>query len=160
MFRFKARGSLNSPLTLDNYIFFNVFLNIFRLLSNDSIQIRFVTNTTKESKETLLNRLHRIGFFFIKKADIFSSLSAAVEYVKKNQLKPFYLLTEDAKRDFMEQTEGMTTTNDIDGTENSVVVGLAPDQFAYEQINKAFWYDFFYFKLFLNQFQIEMIGFK
>ncbi|XP_055311141.1 haloacid dehalogenase-like hydrolase domain-containing protein 2 isoform X2 [Sitodiplosis mosellana] len=124
---------------------------IKRLRSINDIQLRFVTNTTKESKETLLQRLHRIGFSSISKDDMFTSLSAAVQYVKTNDLKPFYLLTEDAKKDFGEQTTEnssaatMTTTttaaateSNDDGNENSVVVGLAPDKFVYETINEAF----------------------
>lgn len=95
--------------------------------------MRFVTNTTKESKETLLRRLHRIGFLSITSNDMFTSLSAAVQYVKTNDLKPYYLLTEDAKMDFIEQT-----ANVHDGNENSVVVGLAPDKFVYETMNTAF----------------------
>lgn len=80
---------------------------------------------------------------------MFTSLSAAVQYVKCKDLKPFYLLTEDAKRDFGVQTTEnssaeatmMTTTAESnDGNENSVVVGLAPDKFVYETINKAFRY--------------------
>lgn len=113
-----------------------------RLQSKNDIQIRFVTNTTKESKETLLQRLNRIGFSSISRDDMFTSLSAAVKYVKSNDLKPFYLLTEDAKKDFVELTETVSNTNDLHGDENSVVVGLAPDKFVYETINKAFRYVF------------------
>lgn len=103
------------------------------------IQLRFVTNTTKESRETLLQRLHRIGFLSISKDDMFTSLSAAVQYVKMNELKPFYLLAEDAKRDFVsEQTAENVCANDLHENENAVVVGLAPDKFVYETINKAF----------------------
>lgn len=91
---------------------------------------------------------------------MFTSLSAAVEYVKSNDLKPFYLLTEDAKKDFAGQTTENPSTattatkttaapplnddGDDDGNENAVVVGLAPDKFVYETINKAFRYGFFY----------------
>lgn len=69
---------------------------------------------------------------------MFTSLSAAVRYVQANDLKPFYLLTEDAKKDFNEQTteQNMTTVSG----ENAVVVGLAPDKFVYETINNAFRY--------------------
>lgn len=86
---------------------------------------------------------------------MFTSLSAAVQYVKSNDLKPFYLLTEDAKRDFIQQPEDVINpinTNDLHGNENSVVVGLAPDKFVYETINKAFRYGFMCdpFKLKLN----------
>lgn len=112
-----------------------------RLRSIDNVQLRFVTNTTKESKETLLNRLHRIGFSSITKDDMFTSLSAAVQFVKSNQLKPFYLLSEDAKRDFIANYESSATNNnnnEVMGDEDSVVVGLAPDKFEYESMNKAF----------------------
>ncbi|XP_031622085.1 haloacid dehalogenase-like hydrolase domain-containing protein 2 isoform X2 [Contarinia nasturtii] len=138
---------LSGTLHVDDDPTPNAIPALQKLRSIDDVELRFVTNTTKESKETLLERLHRIGFLSINKTDMFTSLSAAVEYVKTNNLRPFYLLTEDAKRDFIEQTENVSATtattttdsnNDVDGTENAVVVGLAPDQFVYEKINKAF----------------------
>lgn len=71
---------------------------------------------------------------------MFTSLSAAVQFVQSNQLKPFYLLSEDAKRDFIENYESKSTNNNNEdvGDEDSVVVGLAPDKFEYESMNKAF----------------------
>lgn len=112
-----------------------------RLRSMSTVQLRFVTNTTKESKGTLLQRLHRIGFAStINEDDMFTSLSAAVQYVQTHNLKPFYLLSEDAKRDFdVEKATTKTTAND-GNDENAVVVGLAPDKFVYEAINTAFRY--------------------
>lgn len=99
----------------------------------ENVKIRFVTNTTKESKDTLLKRLHRIGFNSINKTDMFTSLSAAVHYVETNHLKPLYLLTDDAKSEFPL----------IDAVNyDSVVVGLAPDQFNYDKMNEAFRYGF------------------
>lgn len=68
---------------------------------------------------------------------MFTSLSAAVQFVKTNQLRPFYLLTEDAKTDFIDHAKN-AATNDLDGSENAVIVGLAPDKFVYESINEAF----------------------
>lgn len=88
-----------------------------------------------------MQRLHRIGFSSINKDDMFTSLSAAVQYVQTNKLKPFYLLTEDAKKDFAEQTTGKNmTATDGENDENTVVVGLAPDKFIYETMNAAFRY--------------------
>lgn len=80
---------------------------------------------------------------------MFTSLSAAVQYVQTNKLKPFYLLTEDAKKDFA--TEQQTTDNinmtandggndDDDDEMDAVVVGLAPEKFVYDKINDAFRY--------------------
>lgn len=108
---------------------------MYRLRSVKDIHVRFVTNTTKESKQTLLQRLHKIGFSSITKDDMFTSLSAAVEYVQSNQLRPFYLLTEDAKKEFSEVSGN--GENSIENS-NSVVVGLAPDSFSYEILNQAF----------------------
>lgn len=104
----------------------------------DGIHIRFVTNTTKESKDTLLERLHRIGFETINKSDIYSSLSAAVQYVHTNGLNPLYLLSEDAKKDFVNTNEPLDKVQPNNGDEDSVVIGLAPDKFNYDALNKAF----------------------
>lgn len=104
-------------------------LSFFPRLRESGIFIRFVTNTTKESRQTLLNRLKTIGFE-IEKDEIHSSLSAAVEYIKRNQLNPFYLVSQDARTDF--------PPNDPDKPYDSVAVGLAPDEFHYENLNKAF----------------------
>lgn len=91
-----------------------------------------MTNTTKESRQTLYERLIRIGFE-ININEIYTSLSAASDYVKKQQLNPFYLLSEDALRDF--------DPNDENKPQDSVVVGLAPKEFHYERLNQAFKYD-------------------
>lgn len=71
---------------------------------------------------------------------MFTSLSAAVHFVQSNQLKPFYLLSDDAKRDFIAYNESKRTNynNEVVSDEDSVVVGLAPDKFEYESMNKAF----------------------
>ncbi|XP_055376347.1 haloacid dehalogenase-like hydrolase domain-containing protein 2 [Condylostylus longicornis] len=98
-------------------------------LRKTGIQIKFVTNTTKESSQTLYDRLIKIGFK-LEKEEIYSSLSAARDFVKDANLKPFYLLSEDAKKDFPPQS--------LENECNSVVVGLAPESFHYECLNKAF----------------------
>lgn len=100
----------------------------FRLRSLP-VHIRFVTNTTKESRHSLTHRLTKTIGFQIEQQEIYSSLSAAVDYVKEHKLNPFYLLSKDARKDFPE-----ATSSDHD----SVVVGLAPDEFHYENLNRAF----------------------
>lgn len=89
-----------------------------------------MTNTTKESRSTLLNRLHRIGFKWITENDMFTSLSAAVQYVRTNNLSPLYLLTDDAKGEFDQDSDS--------NAQNAVVVGLAPEHFNYDKMNEAF----------------------
>lgn len=87
-----------------------------------------MTNTTKESKTTLYQRLVKIGFQ-LEKDEIFSSLSATNNYVCKNNLNPFYLVSDDARQDFPPTSERPL---------DSVVVGLAPEAFNYEKLNEAF----------------------
>lgn len=79
----------------------------------------------------MFNRLQRIGFE-LEKTEIHSSLSAAVDYITNHQLNPFYLLTKDARNDF--------PANAADKEYDSVVVGLAPEEFHYECLNNAFKY--------------------
>lgn len=64
-------------------------------------------------------------------------MSATVKYVEANRLRPFYLLSEDAKKDFSYVRNECHNREDV---EDSVVIGLAPDQFNYETINHAFQY--------------------
>lgn len=109
---------------------FSSYLSPLRLRQT-GIQIRFVTNTTKESGQTLLNRLTTIGFR-IQAAEIYSSLSAAAQYVRNTGLKnPFYMLSDDARTEFPVATDA----NDFD----AVVVGLAPaEQYSYDRLTHAF----------------------
>lgn len=98
-------------------------------MRDTNVHIKFVTNTTKESRITLYKRLQKIGFE-LEAHEIFSSLSAAANYVQKEKLNPLYLLSEDARTDF--------GASDSHRELDSVVVGLAPSEFYYENLNKAF----------------------
>lgn len=102
-------------------------VNALEKLKSLKIPYKFVTNTTKEGAGTLMARLEKIGFK-VSQEQIHSSLKAAAIYIKAHNLHPFYLLSSDARKDFPEVNQEF----------DSVVVGLAPDQFHYENIDKAF----------------------
>ncbi|KAK1884364.1 Haloacid dehalogenase-like hydrolase domain containing protein 2 [Dissostichus eleginoides] len=90
-------------------------------LRQASVDVKFVTNTTKESKRSLLERLQRLDFH-VQEKEIFTSLSAARSLVERKQLRPLLLL-EDS----------------IDTSEpNAVVIGLSPDHFNYQTLDQAF----------------------
>ena len=108
------------------------YLFVFRRLRESGVTVRFVTNTTKESKGTLLKRLTGIGFD-IKAEEVFTSLTAARCLIDQRSLRPMLLLQSDAIEDF----KGVDVNDP-----NAVVVGLAPDCFNYEILNKAFRYRF------------------
>ncbi|KAM4808768.1 haloacid dehalogenase-like hydrolase domain-containing protein 2 [Rhinophrynus dorsalis] len=97
-------------------------------LRDAPISIRFVTNTTKECKRTLLKRLRELDFD-IGEDEIFTSLTAARNLLEQKQVRPLLLVDDSALPDF----EGIATHSP-----NAVVIGLAPDHFNYETMNKAF----------------------
>uniref|UniRef100_A0A8C2X894 Haloacid dehalogenase-like hydrolase domain-containing protein 2 n=1 Tax=Cyclopterus lumpus TaxID=8103 RepID=A0A8C2X894_CYCLU len=97
-------------------------------LRQASVAVKFVTNTTKESKRNLLERLHRLNFDLQEK-EIFTSLSAARSLLEQEQLRPLLLVEDGALEDFT----GVETSEP-----NAVVVGLAPDHFNYQTLNTAF----------------------
>lgn len=88
-----------------------------------------MTNTTKESTKSLYERLRKIGFQ-LEQNEIYSSLSATVTYVTKNNLNPFYILSKDALQDF--------PPVDLSSNFDSVVIGLAPEESNYHNLNTAF----------------------
>lgn len=97
-------------------------------LRHAPVSIRFVTNTTKECKTTLLDRLRRLDFD-ISADEIFTSLTAARNLVEQQQVRPLLLIHDHALHDF----EGVATHDP-----NAVVVGLAPEHFNYDTMNRAF----------------------
>lgn len=104
-------------------------VDALKRLRSAGVSVKFVTNTTKESVGSLHDRLLKIGFE-LDRAEIYGSLTAASNYVTSNGLNPYYILTDDARKDFPE--------NDSSRGHDSVVVGLAPERFSYEYINEAF----------------------
>ncbi|XP_030048775.1 haloacid dehalogenase-like hydrolase domain-containing protein 2 [Microcaecilia unicolor] len=99
-----------------------------RRLRNSPVAIKFVTNTTKECKKTLLERLRRLEFD-ITEDEIFTSLTAARNLLEQKHVRPLLLVDNSALPDF----EGIDTNNP-----NAVVIGLAPEHFNYQTMNKAF----------------------
>jgi HAD superfamily hydrolase (TIGR01458 family) len=95
-----------------------------------AVQLLYVTNTSKESKNSLVFRLNRIGFQ-VSPDEVFSSLSAARRVVESRKLRPLLLLQKEALEDF----DGICLEYP-----NAVLVGLAPQLFSYEVLNEAFRY--------------------
>ncbi|CAD6231965.1 GSCOCG00001675001-RA-CDS [Cotesia congregata] len=120
---------LSGTIHIDNTIIPGAIEALKKLRSTNA-KIKFVTNTTKESKSSLHNRLINLGFD-IKKDEIFSSLAAARELVIAKKFNPFLIIDPAAMEDF----EDLIKTNE---ESNAVVVGLAPDKFNYEKLNEAF----------------------
>lgn len=71
----------------------------FSRLRATSVMVRFVTNTTKESKQDLLERLKKLEFD-ISEDEIFTSLTAARNLVEQKQVRPMLLVDDRALPDF------------------------------------------------------------
>ncbi|XP_073440865.1 haloacid dehalogenase-like hydrolase domain-containing protein 2 isoform X1 [Dendrobates tinctorius] len=97
-------------------------------LRSAPVTIRFVTNTTKECKRTLLERLRRLHFD-ISEDEIFTSLTAARNLLEQKDVRPMLLVDDSALPDF----EGIATDSP-----NAVLIGLAPEHFNYQRLNQAF----------------------
>ena len=102
-----------------------------RLKLRNDIQIKFVTNTTKESRRKLVSRLNNIGFD-VRTDEIFSSLSCTRQIISQRKLNPELLISEDAMEDFSD------LKMDGNRARDSVIIGLAPEHFHYEKLNCAF----------------------
>ncbi|KAI9362931.1 haloacid dehalogenase-like hydrolase domain-containing protein 2-like protein [Zopfochytrium polystomum] len=143
---------LSGTLLVENSLTPNAVAALARLKAA-GVKTRFVTNTTKESSARLHARLLRLGFSeTIPAAEIFSSLSAARNLVQsKGVRRPLLLLSSEAKEEFEEAfpeavvlPPNGTNNSDIAATYeemtracDAVVVGLAPEQFAFEQLTCA-----------------------
>ncbi|KAB1256363.1 Haloacid dehalogenase-like hydrolase domain-containing protein 2 [Camelus dromedarius] len=100
----------------------------FCRLRATSVVVKFVTNTTKESKQDLMERLKKLEFD-ISEDEIFTSLTAARNLVEQKQVRPMLLVDDRALPDF----KGIQTSDP-----NAVVIGLAPEHFHYQILNQAF----------------------
>jgi ribonucleotide monophosphatase NagD (HAD superfamily) len=120
----------------------HVRLQHYRLLER---QICFVTNTTKESRRLLLDRLRAIGFnldmqrhrvpsnnIYHSWTQIMTSLTTASDYVKAQNIQnPMLLVDANALEEF-HQDAGIAVQSGA--PYDAVVVGLSPRDFHYERV--------------------------
>jgi ribonucleotide monophosphatase NagD (HAD superfamily) len=88
------------------------------------IPVRLCSNTTKESRARLVERLNALGCG-VDKQHVFTSLTAAAQLVDKLQLRPFLMLEEEAKNEFRPVEDNVYT---------AVVVGLSPSTLNYTHV--------------------------
>lgn len=122
----------------------------------DGLHIRFCSNTSKESSQSLLSRLRRVGFGpeLISSHDVFTSLDAAHRYVARRQLRPLLLLSQSAQSVFREDQDVAQSCffphaemdpNKLSSDDqhrlrscNAVVIGLCPGLMTQRWLDEAF----------------------
>eukprot|EP00127_Corallochytrium_limacisporum_P000550 Clim_evm6s18 gene=Clim_evmTU6s18 len=104
-------------------------------LRESNVPHLFLSNTTKESKTSLLKKLQDAGLE-IPEEKVYTSLTACAEWVEANgKENPLLLLSEDAQKDFAHLKKDRS--DGADKNYDAVVMGLAPDEFHYERLTEA-----------------------
>jgi HAD superfamily hydrolase (TIGR01458 family) len=100
-------------------------------LRKAGIAVRFVTNTSTLSLDSLQQKLNRLGFNTVPE-EIMSAPQATIQHLN-NQPNPVckLLLAEDVKKDFAGFDQSDTAAN-------YVVIGDIGDQWSYELLNEVF----------------------
>jgi HAD superfamily hydrolase (TIGR01458 family) len=92
------------------------------------VRLRLVTNTSRQPKRLLLERLRGFGFD-VAPDDVFTATEALVAHLLSERLRPLLLVHPDLDEEF--------AALDRDRP-NAVVVGDAAERFTYRRLNEAF----------------------
>jgi HAD superfamily hydrolase (TIGR01458 family) len=99
-----------------------------RRLENAGIPLRFVTNTSRKTRDSLHDTLCKMGFD-ITKEQMFTAPLAVRRYLEQHRLRPYLLVHPNLVPEF----DGIDR-----GNHDAVVVGIAEDDFSYHKMNEAF----------------------
>lgn len=97
-------------------------------LKRAELATRFITNTTRSTRRTILDRLDGMGLPIPVDA-LFTAPLAARHYIESHGLRPYLLIHPNLKGDFPQMGQGPF---------NAVLVGDAGEGFTYENLNQAF----------------------
>jgi len=103
-------------------------LDAIQRLMDAGVLMRYLTNTTRNPRHTILSKLATMGFH-IDESDLFTAPIATHTYLSTNELSPFLLVHPNLEQDFADL---------LDDKPNAVVLGDAAEAFTYENMNKAF----------------------
>ncbi len=92
------------------------------------LPLRFVTNTTRKTKQALLERLTQLGLD-IKEDELFTPASAARDWLSRNDATPVLVVHPNLESEFASVPAGPA---------RAVVVGDAGEAFDYGHLNTAF----------------------
>jgi HAD superfamily hydrolase (TIGR01458 family) len=91
-------------------------------------RVRYLTNTTRSTRRSLVDRLRRLGLS-IEEKEVFSAPQAARQLLKERDLRPFLLVHPDLLPEFDDFSKA---------DPNAVVLGDAGNALTYDRLNQAF----------------------
>ncbi|HJV35182.1 TIGR01458 family HAD-type hydrolase [Geomonas sp.] len=97
-------------------------------LEKAGIAVRFVTNTSRKTRDSLHDTLAKMGFD-IPREHMFTAPLAVRRYLEQHKLRPYLLVHPNLYSEF----DGVEQENP-----NAVVVGDAEDDFSFRKMNEAF----------------------
>ena len=97
-------------------------------LEGAGLLVRFVTNTSRKTRQLLHKDLRRMGFA-MPQEHIFTGALAVRRYLEQHRLRPFLLVHENLVAEF----DGLVRDDP-----DAVVVGYAEDGFTFRNMNQAF----------------------
>jgi len=103
-------------------------LEAIALLDEHRIPVRYLTNTSRSSRQTIHQKLLAMGVD-VPIAEIFTAPQAIVDYLEGHKLAPWLLVHPDIEEEF----SGLAG-----GKPNAVVIGDAAQGFTYDNLNQAF----------------------
>ena len=118
---------LSGVLYIDDVALPGALESIEKLYKSD-MPIRYVTNTTRTSRKSILKKLEDMGFN-IPAEDLFTAPIATHTYLSINNLSPYLLVHPNLEQDFADL---------ISDEPNAVVLGDAAQAFSYDNMNDAF----------------------
>jgi HAD superfamily hydrolase (TIGR01458 family) len=97
-------------------------------LRKADLRLRFLTNTTRTPRRTLLYRLNEMGISIVDE-ELFTPAQAARAWLAARRLTPYFLIHSDLAEDFAGLDAGLA---------DAVVVGDAAQGFTYTALNAVF----------------------
>lgn len=103
-------------------------VNAIAQLSETGLPVRYITNTTRSTRNSIIERLGKMGFN-ISAEEVFTAPVAAKQYLQSNHLFPYLLIHPNLESEFAVSEKHAP---------NAVLVGDAAEGFTYEHMNHAF----------------------
>lgn len=97
-------------------------------LKDAGIAIRYITNTTRSTRASLIEKLGRIGLE-VQPEELFTPAHAVLDYLRRNDLDPHFLVHPSLAPEFESY---------VGGSRPALVVGDAGDGFTYRALDEAF----------------------
>ena len=97
-------------------------------VQHSGLEVRFITNTSQKTRESLLVHLRDFGFV-LEQDQLFTAVDAARQWLQQRNLRPYCLVHKDIEREF---------TDFEQRDPNAVLIADAAEGFNYRNLNRAF----------------------